>query len=308
VTLNGILTFPHEHDAVGMWTAMVPYAVLVVAVLLAAAYLTAAARTRRRGVWPVRRSACWLAGLAAGSLALVGPIGDGAHADFVAHMTSHVLLGMLAPLLLVRSAPATLALRTLSRDPARRLARLLGSGPVAFLVHPAPASVLNVGGLWLLYGTPLYSAMHSDPLITALVQTHIFITGYLFAAAIVGADPAPHRASYPIRSAWLIAAFAGHGILAKHLFANPPVGVPADRAELGALVMYYGGDAVEVAVVVLLCAGWYRSTRPREARDTRGVAHLRPVQADDYPRSTGPASMATRNREYGYTRRSSPPW
>ncbi|WP_227497137.1 cytochrome c oxidase assembly protein [Planctomonas psychrotolerans] len=271
---------------------LVPLLVLAVAAVLAAAYLSAVARTRWRGEWPASRSACWVAGLIAAVLALFGPLGDAAHADFAAHMASHVLLGMLAPLLLVRAAPVTLALRALDPVPARRLARLLGCPPVRFVAHPGPATVLTIGGMWLLYATPLYSAMHdsamhdsamhdsamhADPLVAALVNAHIFLAGYLFTASIVGVDPIAHRPSYVTRSAWLIVAFAGHGILAKYLYAAPPVGVPADRAEAGALVMYYGGDAVELAILVLLCARWYAATRPRERRSA-GTALPAPVR------------------------------
>jgi putative membrane protein len=133
---------------------------------------------------------------------------------------------------------------------------LLASPPLRVLTDPVVAAALNVGGLWLLYTTAVFARMHEHPLLHLLVHVHVFATGWLFTVALVSVDPLPHRRSYPIRAAVLVAALAGHDILAKYLYAHPPAGV-AD-AELGAMIMYYGGDAVHLVLIVLLCAGWYR--------------------------------------------------
>jgi putative membrane protein len=53
------------------------------------------------------------------------------------------------------------------------------------------------------------------------------------------------------------AAVVAHSILARFLYAHPPDGVPLDEARVGARLMYYGGDAVDLALVVLLCREWY---------------------------------------------------
>ncbi len=60
----------------------------------------------------------------------------------------------------------------------------------------------------------------------------------------------------------VVLAIAAHSILAKHLYSRPPAGMPAAAVERGALLMYYGGDLLELALVVLLCAQWYRASRP----------------------------------------------
>lgn len=62
----------------------------------------------------------------------------------------------------------------------------------------------------------------------------------------------------------LVAFVAAHSILAKWLYAHPPPGVEPRDAEVGAQLMYYGGDVVDVTLILLLCLGWYRATRPRE--------------------------------------------
>jgi hypothetical protein len=45
--------------------------------------------------------------------------------------------------------------------------------------------------------------------------------------------------------------------------AHPPAGIPAAAAGRGAMLMYYGGDLIELLLV--LCAQWYRASRPLQA-------------------------------------------
>ena len=225
---------------------------------LAAAGLLYAIGLARSGTttrWPRHRTAAWYAGLAA---ATAGLLLDG---DFGTHAAGHLLLGMVAPLLLVLAAPVTLALRALPADRARRLSRLLRSRPLRLLTSPAVAAVLDVGGLWLLYTTDLYALAARQPAVHLVVQAHVLLAGYLFTAALVGVDPAPHRPRPAVRAAVLVLAAAAHAVLAKHLYGAPPAGVPDARA--GALLMYYGGDAVEVALAVLLCREWLASAARR---------------------------------------------
>ena len=217
-----------------MTAAAVAWALAVAAI----GYPVAAAR---HGPWPAYRTACWLAGIVAIGAATVLLGGD-----FTAHATGHLLLGMVAPLLLVLAAPVTLALRALPVPRARRLTGALRlAGPLA---HPAVAAVLDVGGLWLAYLTDL----HGHP----LVQVHVLAAGYLFTTVTIKVDPLPHRAPPAVRAVVLVLAAAAHAVLAKHLYSTG-----ADR-ETGAMVMYYGGDAVEVVLAVLLCREWLLPRRP----------------------------------------------
>jgi putative membrane protein len=234
----------------------------------AAAYLIAVAATfRRRGVWPARRTVFWLAGIGAAAAAVAGPVADAGRTDFTAHMAGHLLLGMAAPLLLVCAAPVSLALRYLRPGAARALVRVLRSAPVRVLTHPVTAAVLNVGGLWVFYTTGLYQvSMHTEAL-HLLVSAHMLGAGYLLTAALIGIDPDPHRAGYRPRAAVLVAALAGHDILAKSLYAVPPAGVPEAQAQAqaGAQLMYYGGDTIDLIIITIFCYRWYRHARPRTA-------------------------------------------
>ena len=232
----------------------------ILAVLAVGVYLGAVHRSSRRG-WPRRRMVAWVAGAAAGVAAVSGPVAAAAHHSFLAHMVGHLLLGMLAPLLLVLGAPVTLALRTLPVRTARRLSRVLASPGIRWLTEPAVAATLSVGGLWALYAGGLYAELHHRPVLHLLMHAHVFAAGYLLTQSLVGVDPMSHRRSFPHRAVVLVLAVAGHDILAKYLYAHPPAGVPDLEAARAALLMYYGGDALSIVMMVLLCARWFRPHR-----------------------------------------------
>jgi putative membrane protein len=259
------------HDHGGGAAGGVVDAVLALPLALALiAYGGGMVLQRRRGTpWPLHRGILWFAGVVAVAAGSIGPLASAAPSDFAVHMRSHLLVGMIAPLLLVTAAPVTLALRCLHVDVARRVSRLLRSRPARFVSMPIVAAVLNVGGLWILYGTPVFAAMQQNALLHLAVMVHVLAAGSLFTASIIPIDPAPHRAGFPLRAVVLVAALAGHGILAKVLYANPPAGVDASAAREGALLMYYGGDVVDAVIIVVLCAQWYRHAGRRLERGDR---------------------------------------
>ena len=242
---------------------------LLVAAAAVLGYLVAVRRDAGRRSWPRARTAAWVAGVAVLLAGSVGPLPEAAHASFPAHAVDHVAVGMLGPLLLVLGAPVTLALRTLPVASARRLTALLRSRALRVLTEPWLVGLLSAGGLWVLYTTPLFALSQHEPAVHLLVHVHLVLTGYLLPAVLVGPDPLPHRRSHGTRAAVLVAVLAAHGILAKHLYAHPPDGVGSSAAETGAMVMYYGGDAVELVLVVLLCRRWFGARR----REPVALAH-----------------------------------
>ena len=76
-------------------------------------------------------------------------------------------------------------------------------------------------------------------------------------------DPISYRVSFLYRSIVLVMALAGHGILSKYIYAYPPAGVSAKQGELGGMIMYYGGDVIDMVIIYFLCLQWYRTARPR---------------------------------------------
>ncbi|MBD7995187.1 cytochrome c oxidase assembly protein [Arthrobacter sp. Sa2CUA1] len=261
----------HEHQPGGL---PVDLLLLIPAAAAAAAYW-AGVLSPRSGVWPVYRSVAFTAGTAAVLVTAAGPLPAQAHGNFALMAVSHVLAGMLGPLLLVIARPVTLALRTMDPVPARRLVRVLRSIPARFLAHPVTAAVLSMGGMVLMFRTPLFDAMRTELPVHWLVTFHLAAAGYLWTAALIGRDPNPHRASLRLRAAVLVLTMAAHNVLAKSLYATPPAGIRTDQGEAGAMVLYYAGGAVELAVIFLLCLQWYRKPPGRRTMQRARSANRR---------------------------------
>jgi putative membrane protein len=248
------------HDPAG-WLS--PLALLLVAAMLAG-YLAAALAERRRGNrWPSARIVFFCAGAALLAVAFLPPLAAWGHRDLGGHMLQHLLVGMLAPLGLVLGAPVSLILRSVSLPAARRLTKVLQSPPVRVITHPLTALVLNVGGMYVLYLTPLYAAAQHSALLHALVHFHFVAAGYLFCWAILaGPDPAPQAPRFAVRLGVLFVAMASHATLGKLMYAfgwPRGGGYTREEIEFAAQLMYYGGDLAEVLLAVALFAMWYQS-------------------------------------------------
>lgn len=219
-------------------------------------------RTYRK--WPIYRTVFWTLGVGCIAIAVMGPIANSSTIDFTNHMLGHLLLGMLAPLLMVLAAPVTLILRTLSVEKARVLSRFLKSKIMSIFRNPIVTSVLNIGTLWILYITDLYAVMHQNIFIHVIVHVHVFLAGYLFTASLIYIDPIHYRYSYIFRTIVFMIALAGHGILSKYIYANPINGVPIEETRMGGRLMYYGGDLIDLCIIIILYYQWYKTTRPKE--------------------------------------------
>lgn len=221
--------------------------------------------------WPISRMFFFLSGILTALIAVVGPLAHQAHFNFTAHMFAHLLLGMLSPILLVLARPMTLIFRTLSVPSARCLSRILMNRVVRTMSDPLLASVFNIGGLWLLYTTPLYSIMQESIILHLFVHIHLFIAGYMSTISMIYFDPTPHRTRFLYRGIIMVLALAGHEILSKYIYSHPPDGVPSEQAQAGGLLMFYGGDAIELVLIILFFYQWFRSTKPISATQIRPV-------------------------------------
>ena len=124
---------------------------------------------------------------------------------------------------------------------------------------------------------PLYLA---SPLTHQALQLHYLAAGCLLTWSIAGLDPL-HRAPMSIRVGALVAAAAGHAILAKYLYAQAALmagRLMTDQQSLesAAVLMYYGADLAELLLAVVIFYSWYtRSGRRAERRPTLARAALR---------------------------------
>jgi putative membrane protein len=254
----------HHHVSHVMNSEIVSVGLILLVIFLFSLYMMMVIKSNSgRRQWPLYRSLCMALGMLCATVSIVGPLAKEAHVSFIAHMFSHLLLGMIAPLFLVVAQPLTLLLRTISVSKARMLTSFLKMRFIHVLMNPFIAAALNIGGLWLLYTTDLYMLMHHFLWLFVFIHLHLFIAGYLFTASILSIEPTAPIHSYWYRSFILIMALAGHGILSKFIYGNPPAGVPLKQAEDGSMLMYYGGDLVDLVLIFILCLQWYKAARPR---------------------------------------------
>lgn len=259
-----------NHDPMGTFD-LETLLVLTLLGVLALGYVLLALRRRPepRG-WNGWRTTSFLLGTALLAVAATPGTMPYPETDFRGHMQQHLIIGMLAPMFLVLSAPVTLILRSLPRRHGKAIGRCLRSTGMHFLANPVTALVLSVGGLVALYFTPLYSAMLNDAVLHHLVHVHFFVSGYLFAWVIAGPDPAPRRPSVPVRLVVLGVAVGLHAIMSQMLYAGILVQIPvsgAERQGAGEL-MYYGGDIAELLLAVALVTTWRPRRVPAEQPHT----------------------------------------
>jgi putative membrane protein len=136
----------------------------------------------RRGR-PVRRArlVSFGAGLLVFALALVSPIDTiGETRLFSVHMAQHLLIGDVAPLLIVLG---------LSRPLVRPILALPGVWRGRGLAHPLVALPLWAAGLWVWHLPLLYDAALDDDLVHAVEHAAFFTGGLLLWATLLGLLP-----------------------------------------------------------------------------------------------------------------------
>jgi putative copper resistance protein D len=188
-------------------------------------------RLHRRGdKWPVGRAIAWYAGLGVIAFATLSGFAVYGRTAFSLHMTQHMVLSMIAPLLLVLGAPITLALRALPASgptqPAGAREWLLSAlqSPVSrVLTHPVTAFVLFVTAPYVVYFSGLFETAMREHWAHELMHVHFVLVGYLFFESLIGRDPIPYRASYPMRMVTLVASLALHAFFAVALISSNSV-------------------------------------------------------------------------------------
>jgi putative copper resistance protein D len=227
-----------------------PDAAIALALLLSAVlYARGVLVLRRRGIhWPVGRMIGWYAGLTVAAFATMSGLATYGKILFSAHMAQHMLLGMLAPMLLVMGAPITLALRAIPPAGANRpagprewLLAVLHSRVVRVLTNPVVALLLFVTAPYLVYFSGLFETAMRHHTAHVAMHVHFLLVGYLFYETLIGTDPLPRRAPYPMRLIVLFASLPFHAFFAVALLSTDSVIAASYYALLGRT---WGPDAL----------------------------------------------------------------
>ena len=223
------LPMPKAPNFTRLAFAFNPDALFIGIVLLSTAlYLRGVYRLQKQGdSWPLIRTISFLIGMFFINYATSGGIGVYAHFAFSYHMIAHMILGMIAPIFIVLSAPITLALRTLpqGRTPRERGVRgtlivALHSRLVSFGVNPAVALLLFDGSLFALYFTSLFGGMMQSHIGHFAMNLHFVLAGLLFFHVIIGVDPNPKRVPHLMRIVILFAAMSIHAFFSVALMSS----------------------------------------------------------------------------------------
>lgn len=225
--------------------------------------------------WPTGRTLAFAGSLVAATLATQSGVARYEHHSFTAHMVQHTLLALLVPLLVVLSAPLTLALQTWPERSRRRLRRALHGSPGRLLTHPLVGWSLFGGGLVALYLTPLLDLAAENHLVHLAVHAHMMLAGVLFLAPLVGTDAFASRLPHPARLLALLTAVPFHTVVAVALLtATSPVAPEAypdlDDQREAAAVFWGTGELLTLAASGIVVRQWWLA-------DQRAIRREAPV-------------------------------
>jgi len=263
------------------------------AIILAALYIAAVIRLRRRGdAWPPGRTAAWLLGCAVLLFATSSGLGRYMPAMFSMHMAAHMLLSMLAPILMVLGAPTTLAFRALppagkgsAPGPREWLHAGLHSRWSQFFTHPVVATIMFVAGFYGLYFSGLFDAAVDHHAAHILMNLHFLLTGYLFYWAVIGVDPTPRRipqigkigmvfASLPLHAFFGVILMGMATVLGERFYRSLNLPWHTDLLgdqHLGGSIAWAAGEIPLVVVMLALLIQWQRSDRRTATRLDRAA-------------------------------------
>ena len=297
--------------------------ILGVAVIVAAVlYLLGVRRLHRRGDrWPIGRTVAWVAGCAMVVFATSSGLGRYAEAQFSIHMMAHMLLGMIAPILLVLGGPVTLALRALpaagrSDVPGLReaITGALHSRFARFVTHPLFVFPLFVISFYALYFSSLFEVMITSHLGHLVMNLHFLVVGYLYYWVIIGVDPSPRQVQPMIKLAMLLGAlpfhaFFGlalmnsHQVLASDYYnglALPWVTDLVGEQRLGGAIAWGATEIPMIIVMIALLSQWARSDEREGRRSDRMGDRKTDDELDAYNRML--AQLADQDRAHARAR------
>lgn len=291
---------------------------IAVIVFLAVAYARGYVRLRRRGdAWNPWRLISFYVGLVAllyitsGAPAVYGMV------LFSMHMVDHMALTMVAPFFLVVGSPIALALRAMgsrqdgSRGPREWTLAVIHSRFAALVTHPIFAAVNFAGSIILFYNTDIMGLAMRYHVGHELMIFHFLVTGYIFAANMIGLDPLPNRANYPMRLVMLLATMVFHAFYATSLMATEVLIQPdwfgnmgrdwggsaiADQ-KVGAGSMWGIGEIPTLMLALGVALSWSRSDARESKRRDREADRTGEAELNAYNEMFAKLAAADKNTE-----------
>jgi len=241
-------------------------------------------RRRRPDHAPLAAAAAFGAGVLVALAALAPPLDGLADRSLAAHMAQHLLLGDVAPLLLVLGLAGPIALFVVPRPVLRTAARRRPRRALATLLRPPVALPLWAAVVYAWHVPALYDEALASPALHTLEHTAFLLAGLLVWTVIL--DPARRGTQGPGRRAAFAAGVLVAGVpLAELLIAaaplyphyeavaDRPLGLTADedQARAGLLMMAEQFATLGTAAALLL---W------RHAESVEDEPQLRDFRSD----------------------------
>ena len=275
----------------------------VLAIGAAWAYLVGAWRLHKRGDrWPVGRTVSWVSGCAVLFLVTNGGLNRYQEYMFSVHMTAHMMLTMVIPILLVLGAPVTLIARAVAKRHdgswgMREWVLWAVHTPYArFISHPVVAAVIFAASLWVFYFTPIIEWAVREHLGHEWMTIHFLISGYLFVQALIGIDPGPHRTAYPVRLLLLLATMAFHAFFGVAIMGSTGLidaawygamgrtwgHTPLEDQQIGGGIAWSIGEIPTVILALVVAIAWARSDQKEAKRLDRNADRTHEAELEAY--------------------------
>jgi|SRR5579884_24416 len=269
-----------------------PYQLVPLA-LAAALYGWRARTLSRRGRRPPAwKLGCFAAGIGVLLVALVTPIDAlGEERLFFIHMAQHVLIGDIAPFLVVLGLNGPLLRPALA---------LRGVYALRALAHPFIALPLWACDLVLWHVPYFYDAALAHPAVHALQHSLFFACGALVWSVLFEVLPGPAWFGTARRAVYLVAMwFVSLGLASFFLWEDHPLYTPYVRAprtwgfspladqRLGGGVMLLEGSFIMLGVLIWLGLRWFAESEARQRLLDAGVDAQTAARAVRYGRAGG---------------------
>ncbi len=230
-----------------------------------------------------RRSVSWTIGV----LVVVAALDSGIeHYDttlFSIHMVQHLLLTVVAPLFLLYAGPITLLLQASTPAVRRRwILPVLHSRIVRFLAFPVVSWIIFAAVMWASHFSPLFEAALEDEWLHRLEHALYLSSALLFWWPVIGPDPSPWRMTPAVKILYVglqmpqntflgLAIYMATVPLYSHYVTTPRAWgpTPLEDQQIAGGIMWLGGDAAFLTVLILLVVAWMRYEDRRTAGEDR---------------------------------------
>jgi putative copper resistance protein D len=140
------------------------------------------------------------------------------------------------------------------------------------------AGAIFAGSLWVFYYSGLFRWATVDHVGHEWMIVHFLAAGYLFVSALIGVDPSPYKAPYPMRLIVLLATMAFHaffglaimsgsGLLLADWYGAMGWGTSAlEDQQTGGGIAWSVGEIPTVALAIIVAIMWSRSDERESKR------------------------------------------